>query len=71
MVHVPAKFRENTSNAFSSYSVKTKHDGRIDGQTDGGVGGGGGVGVAISTVPGPTARREITTQYLLHNSKGR
>ena len=46
MVHVPAKFRENTSMRFS-YSAKTKRDGRTDGQTDGQTG-----GVAISPVPG-------------------
>ena len=33
MVHIPAKFRENTS-AFLSYSAKTKRDGQTDGQTD-------------------------------------
>ena len=34
MVHVPAKFRENTSIRFLSYSAKTKPDGRTDGRTD-------------------------------------
>ena len=34
MVHVPAKFRENTSMRFFSYSAKTKRDGQTDGQTD-------------------------------------
>ena len=47
MVHIPAKFRENTSNAFLSYSAKTKRDRRTDGQTDRRTG-----GVAISPVPG-------------------
>ena len=32
LVHVPAKFRENT---FLSYSAKTKRDGQTDGWTDG------------------------------------
>ena len=35
MVHVPAKFRENTSMRFLSYSAKTKRDGQTDRQTDG------------------------------------
>ena len=33
MVHVPAKFRKNTSMRFLSYSAKTKRDGQTDGQT--------------------------------------
>ena len=36
LVHVPAKFRENTAMRFLSYSAKTKRDGRTDRQTDGG-----------------------------------
>ena len=34
LVHVPAKFRGKYSNAFLSYSAKTKRDGRTDGRTD-------------------------------------
>ena len=63
MVHVPAKFRENTSMRFR-VSAKTERDGRTDGQTDGGTDGWmdgrtDGWGFAISPIPGPSARREI------------
>ena len=34
MVHVPAKFAENTSMRFLSNSAKTKRDGQTDRQTD-------------------------------------
>ena len=55
MVHVPAKFRENTSMRFRVTVWKlnvtdTWTDGRTDGRTD---------GISISPVPGPTARRQI------------
>ena len=61
MVHIPAKFRENTSNAFLSYSAKTKCDGRTDG-------GGGRCNISH---PGPSAPREIkiTKSQFKHCSK--
>ena len=43
-MHVPVS--RKYSNAFLSYSAKTKRDGQTDGRTG---------GVAISPVPGPTA----------------
>ena len=53
MVHVPAKFRENTSMGFQVTVQKLNvTDGRMDGWTDGRMG-----GIAISPVP--SARREI------------
>ena len=51
MVHVPAKFRENTSMRFR-VSAKTKRDRRTDGQTDRQTDGRMG-GVAIFPVQGP------------------
>ena len=50
MVHVPAKFQENTSMRFWVTVWKLNV---TDGQTDGRTG-----DIAISPVPGPTARRE-------------
>ena len=59
MVHVPAKFRENTLMRFRVTVRKLNvTDGSMDVRTDGGGGGGGG-GVVISPVPGPSAWREI------------
>ena len=65
MVHVPAKFRENTSMRFRVTVRKLNvTDKQTDGQTDGQMnGGGGGRGVAISPVPGPTALREIKMHW--------
>ena len=80
LVHVPAKFRE-ISNAFLSYSAKTKRDGRTDRQTDrqtdrrmdrqtDGRG-----GVAISPVPGPTAPagdnkgKQFENQFFIYGPK--
>ena len=57
MVHVPEKFRENTSMRYTvrKLNVTDGHtDGQMDRRSDGGTG-----GVAISPVCGPTARREI------------
>ena len=51
MVHVPAKFWENTSMRFS-YSAKTKRDGQTDGQMDGQTDGG-----ALQYLPVPGLRR--------------
>ena len=50
MVHVPAKFRENTAMCFLRYSAKTKRDGHR--QTDG-------QGRFNITHTGPSAGREI------------
>ena len=62
MVHIPAKFRENTSMRFL-VSAKTKRDGRTDRQTDGrtdrqtdGRTDGGHCNISH---PGPSAPREI------------
>ena len=47
MVHIPAKFRENTSMHFR---VTVRKPNVTDGWTDGRMG-----GIAISPIPGPTA----------------
>ena len=54
MVHVPAKFRENTA-TFLSYSTKTKRDGQTDERTDGQTDG----GRCNISRPGPSAPRKI------------
>ena len=57
MVHVPAKFRENTS-MLLSYSAKTKRDGQTDRQTDRRTDG----GRCNISRPEPSAPWEIITE---------
>ena len=58
MVHIPAKFRENTAMRFSNYSAKPKRDGQMDG------------GRLNISRHGPSARREIINgQIKLNNCR--
>ena len=60
MVHIPAKFRRKYSNAFLSYSAKTKRDGRTDERG----GGGGRFNISRHRPSGDnSARREIIIIY--------
>ena len=64
MVHVPAKFREDTLMRFQVTVRKLNvTDGQTDRQTDGGV--------AISPVPGPMARREIKSHLFSNRPRSR
>ena len=65
MVHVPAKFRENTS--FFSYSAKTKCDRRTDELTDGRRDG----GRCNISRPRPSAPREMKmTSEIIRGEEG-
>ena len=63
LVHVPAKFRENTAMRFFSYSAKTKRDGRTDRRTDRQTDGRG----ALQYLPSPGLRRR--REIIKKNSK--